>query len=216
MCKITDIKEKKTNTIVITVCGDKMTSKRERIESQQTNKQKETKRWNKYGRSEIARLRLSTPVVRRDQDGGHCSENRAQRFSFFHRFYIFSLRVFRFTAGKREHSNTNSVFFLSFPELRQRIKVKTRRKRIDDLFAWNFYVQTLDRQNWIVYRIICFFVRQPRSIEQRRSFRVVRVSKNWKIWSDWPWNGSMSATSQSIVTFGMVCVGDVRVFRLPK
>lgn len=46
MCKITDIKGKKKeqNTIVITVCGDKMTSKRERIESQQTNKQSETKR----------------------------------------------------------------------------------------------------------------------------------------------------------------------------
>lgn len=37
MYKITDIKdeEEKKNTIVITVCGDKMTSKGERIESQQ-------------------------------------------------------------------------------------------------------------------------------------------------------------------------------------
>lgn len=39
MCKITDIKrKKKRNTIVITVCGDKMTSKREQMESQQNKR----------------------------------------------------------------------------------------------------------------------------------------------------------------------------------
>lgn len=193
-----------------------MTSKRERIESQQTNKQKETKRWNKYGRSEIARLRLSTPVVRRDQDGGHCSENRAQRFSFFHRFYIYFRYAFSVSPRANENIRIPTAIVSSFPELSRRIKVKTRSKRTNDLFAWNFKsrLSIVKIESFIV--IICFFVRQPRNIEQRRSFRVVRVSKNWKIWSDWPWNGSMSATSQSIVTFGMVCVGDVRVFRLPK
>lgn len=56
----------------------------------------------KYGRSEIARLRLSTPVVRRDQDGGHCSESRAQRFSFFRRFSILLLSFASFALPRNK------------------------------------------------------------------------------------------------------------------
>lgn len=57
----------------------------------------------------IVKLRWSTPVVRRDQDGGHCSESRVQRFPFF-RFHVFSFtfsraRVFRFHLGPRSASN---------------------------------------------------------------------------------------------------------------
>lgn len=59
--------------------------------------------------SVIAKLRWSTPVVRRDQDGGHRSESRVQRFPFFALLFHVSLmfsraHFFRFygtTIGKR-------------------------------------------------------------------------------------------------------------------
>lgn len=126
-----------------------MTSKRERVEKP-TNK-KQTK-WNqkmryKYGRSEIARLRLSTPVVRRDQDGGHCSESRAQRFSFFRRFSILLLSFASFAlprnkqveqirstfppslnyaGGKRTNCASRLDQFARYPRLCQNSTVYTR------------------------------------------------------------------------------------------
>lgn len=168
MCKITDIKgerkkkkekkkkeEEEQNTIVITACGDKMTSKRERVEKP-TNK-KQTK-WNqkmryKYGRSEIARLRLSTPVVRRDQDGGHCSESRAQRFSFFRRFSILLLSFASFALPRNKQVEQIRSTFPPPPWI-----TREGREQIA-LHAWTSLRDTLDFvkiQPFIRVRVIRF------------------------------------------------------------
>lgn len=64
-------------------------------------------------RSETARLRLSTPVVRRDQDGGHRSESRAQRFPFF-------IMLFLLFLGGRNFSRQRLVPFYRKARRRRR------------------------------------------------------------------------------------------------
>lgn len=58
----------------------------------------------------IVKLRWSTPVVRRDQDGGHCSESRVQRFPFFRfhviLFYVFA-RAFPLSSGLDRQNERN-------------------------------------------------------------------------------------------------------------
>lgn len=111
--------------------------KRERADWKQANgtkqkkeKKKRKKKQNREGKgnrnkilegeAEIAEIIyvISTPVVRRDQDGGHCSESRVQRFSFFQsfsrHFVLLRLAIFHFVTllfWGTEHSTIESFSF---------------------------------------------------------------------------------------------------------
>lgn len=68
----------------------------------------------------IAKLRWSTPVVRRDQDGGHRSENRVQRFPFFCAFvprlsYVFARAFFPLLRGYDRQKKRNKKRTLAHP-----------------------------------------------------------------------------------------------------
>lgn len=114
-------------------------------------------------------------MVRRDQDGGHRSESRLQRFPFF-AFSHFLLHRDSIREGNRG----------ILPLVLSSFTLKGEGRGEEE--GWDPFSDRAETKSF------------DDSFDfEMNSFRIrTRLERweNWKIWSDWPWNGSMSATSQ--------------------